>query len=85
MALEGAGVYVPGAPLLLSPLLLLFHSLASHAGESMKATTYRLKWNWFFVIALSLLVSNGASSPMGTLHEFVTNPTSSGASGQEVS
>ena len=65
--------------------LVIAFPLTCHTGESMKTTTYRLKWNWFFVIALSFLVSNGASSPMGTLHEFVTNPTSSGASGQEVS
>ena len=61
----------------------MFH-LISCSGESIKAPIYRLKWNWFFVIALSALVSNGASSPMGTLHEFVTNPRFSGAFGQQV-
>ena len=49
-------------------------------GPGERDPTYRLKWNWLYVIALNALVSNGTSSPLGTLYQFITNPMYSKAS-----
>ena len=35
----------------------------------------RLKWNWLYLIILHSLESIGYSSPLPSLHQFVTNPT----------
>ena len=35
----------------------------------------RLKWNWLYLIILHCLESIGYSSPLPSLHQFVTNPT----------
>ena len=34
----------------------------------------RLRWNWFYIVLASSLVSLGSSSPLGTFHQFLTNP-----------
>ena len=35
----------------------------------------RLKWNWFFLILTSTLKVVNFTSPLPSLHQFVTNPT----------
>ena len=41
----------------------------------------RLKWNWFFLILLGILHGVNLSSPLPSLHQFVTNPTAQQLSG----
>lgn len=36
---------------------------------------FRLKWNWVFIILSSSLETIASSSPLGTLHQFLTDPT----------
>ena len=46
----------------------------------------RLRWNWFYLILLHCLDSINYSSPLPSLHQFVTNPTAQqlNATGREV-
>ena len=35
---------------------------------------FRLKWNWVYIILASSLETIASSSPLGTLHQFLTDP-----------
>lgn len=45
---------------------------------------HRLKWNWFFLIALTSLDVINYSSPLSTLHQFIINPSAQVLNGTTV-